>query len=174
MTLVQGSHLGLSRGPLTCSDMRWTKPLANEHARVVEIHQFSTPVERQRGDREWKPSTLEHAWREALTTEPGQLLDDGRRGTIGKVEATVEVGVVVAAFTLERTWKPQRSVGSGRFSARVPGEAPIQDHANASERSALIARINSSVLPARMRSIGRRSPSAGLKPKSQASAASRS
>ena len=81
-----------------------------------------------------------------------------------------EVSAVVEQLARFRTQRLQAALL--RPGPAIPSEAATQDHANESARSARIARISSSARPARIRSIGRRSPRWGLMPNSQASAAS--
>src|SRR4051794_32505851 len=126
------------------------------------------------GQRERQAAPAEEGRCQPLAAKGRGLLDDARARLLGGVEAAVRGRVVVPALALVRPRKPERAVRGIRRGALVPRQAPVEDHANESERSARIARISSSVRPSRIRSIGRRSPSTGFSPKSQASAASRS
>src|SRR5207247_10296399 len=105
-------------------------------------------------------------------SETRQLLDDGRHGLLGQIQAAVGVRVVVAAVALICAREPERAPLGGGAGVPVPGEAAMEDHANDSARSARTARSTSSAAPARTGSIGRRSPRCGLSPKSHARAAS--
>src|SRR5262249_10136856 len=111
---------------------------------------------------------------EPLSAKRGELLDDAGFGTVRQVEAAVHVGIVVAAVALEHARKPERAVGVGGGRGFAPRKAAGQRHANESARSARIAPMSASARPARMRSIGRRSPRRGLIPNSHDTAASRS
>jgi len=129
-------------------------------------------VELELSDGERQAAAVQHPGDETLPAEARELLHYARYRIVREVEAAVDVGIVVPALTLVCAREPKRAVRVSRPGAAVPGEAPIKDQAKESVRSARIARISSSALPARTRSIGRRSPSTGLSPKSHERATS--
>src|SRR5215831_8519096 len=169
---MKPARLRLSHVAMARRDARGPESLSPEHDRVVEFDQLGALGEFEFGNGERQSSTAEQGRREPLPPKTAQLLDDARDGAVRQIQATIEVGIVVTAFALEHARKPERPVRVRRPRAVVPREAAVEDHANVSERSALIARISSSARPVRTRSIGRRSPSRGLTPNSHASAAS--
>src|SRR4029077_20848908 len=123
---------------------------------------------------ERESAPVEQGRRQPLPAESRELLNDTRERLLGQVQTAVRCRVVVPTLSLVEPWKPEGAVRGIRGGTRVPRQAPVEDHAKESERSARMARISSSVRPSRMRSIGRRSPRTGFSPKSHANAASRS
>src|SRR5262249_10737675 len=174
VALVECERLRLCDLPLPSCDTGRPKPFPAQHHRVVEIDELGVVGELELRERQRQPTPAQQGWGEPLAGEARELLDDARQRLLGEIEAAVRPRIVVTALALVRPRKPEGAVRSIRRGALVPRQAPVEDHANESERSARIARISSSVRPSRIRSIGRRSPSTGLSPKSQASAASRS
>src|SRR4029079_11629092 len=150
------------------------RPLAPHDGRLVEVDELGVVGELELSESERQPAPTEQRRGEPLAAKASELLDDAREGLLGEIEAAVYTRIVVTALALVWPREPEGAVRGIRRGAFVPRQAPMEDHANESERSARIARISSSVRPSRIRSIGRRSPSTGLSPKSQASAASRS
>ena len=174
MLLVQGERLRLRDPPLAGCDPGGTQPLAAQNRGLVEVDELGVVGKLELRERERQAAPAEEGRCQPLAAEASELLDDARERLLREVEAAVGGRVVVPALALIRPRKPEGAVRGIRRGALVPRQAPVEDHANESERSARIARISSSVRPSRIRSIGRRSPSTGLRPKSQASAASRS
>ena len=174
MFFVQFARLRLRHFAMACGYDRRPQALTAKHIRVIEVEQSAIVAEFQLRDCEWQATAAKQGGRDSLSSKARQLLDNTGDSAIGKIETAVEIRVVVAAFSLKHARKPQRAVRLAFSGAFVPGEAPVKNHANVSARSARIARISSSVRPARMRSMGRRSPSKGFTPKSHARAASRS
>ena len=82
----------------------------------------------------------QHRRRETLAAKGGKLFDNARHRAIGEVEAAVRGRVVVPALALVRPREPEGTVRGVRCGALLPRQAPVQDHANESERSARIAR----------------------------------
>ena len=140
--------------------------MLRERPRVVEIHQLGLVVELDRGQGQREAAPLEHARDQPLRPEARQLLDDRRGFAVSDVQAAVRVRVVVPAVSLVLAGEPERPVRVLLPRSLAPGEAAVEDHANESARSARIARKRSSTCPARIRSIGLRSPRLGLTPKS--------
>ena len=139
---------------------------------VVQVDQLRPVGKLDRRERERESTAAEELGTEVPPSEAGELLDDGRDVAVGEVEAAVGLGVVVPAFALVDAREPEWTVLTAWITVCVPGEAAVQDHANESARSARIARISSSALPARTRSIGRRSSRFGFAPSSHSRAAS--
>ena len=174
MAAVERERLRLCHRAASGRDPRWPQRFAPQHVWIVEIDQLRAVSDLECGERERQTAAAEHRRREPLAAERGELFDNAGFGAIREIEAAVDVGIIVAPFPLEHARKPQRSVGLIVAGGRAPGETAIERHANESARSARMARISSSVRPARTKSIGRRSPRRGLTPNSHDSAASRS
>ncbi len=173
MPAIEFERLRLRHAALSRRDFRRPKPLAAERRRIVEIDERRLVVELDRGEREREAAAPQDCRRQALPAKRGELFDDTRHRAIGEIQAAVLIWIVVAPFALIHLRKPERAVDRVGACAAVPGEAAMQDHAKESARSARMARISSSARPDLTRSIGRRSPSRGLMPNSQATAASR-
>ena len=161
MRLVQRERLRLGDPAVPGRDEGRTQRLAAQNRRLVEVDHLGVVGQLELRERERQAAAAEQRRGQPLAAEPGELLDDARERLLGEVEAAVDVRRVVAALALVRPREPERAVRGIRRGALVPGEAAVEDHANESARSARIARISSSVRPSRIRSIGRRSPSAG-------------
>src|SRR5437667_1081414 len=169
---VEAQGLGLRQVAPSGGHARWPQRVGGEDSRLVEVDDPGATDEIDGGKRERQPASHEYLRYQDATSETRQLLDDGRHGLLGQIQAAVGVRVVVAAVALIRAREPERaSLGAGG-DAPVPREAAMEDHANDSARSARSARSSSSARPARTRSMGRRSPRCGLSPKSHTRAAS--
>jgi len=165
-------RLRLSHVAASSRDSRRLELVRLEHLRLVQVDDLRRVRQLDRRESERQPTSNEHRGPETAASKVGELLDDGRDLSLGDVQTAVDLGVVVAPVALKSARKPQRASRLARYFAARPGEAAMDDQANESARSLRIARISSSVRPARIRSIGRRSPRCGFRPSSHSRAAS--
>jgi hypothetical protein len=75
MALVQRSGLVLRRPAVPRRHKRWPEPLADEGARIVQIHQLGGVWKLQFGQREREPSAPQERRRERLAAKTPELFD---------------------------------------------------------------------------------------------------
>src|SRR5919106_4976619 len=162
--------VGLRPGSLARRHERRPQPLLREDAWLVQVDESDIVRKHTGGESKRETVAPEVGGLEPRAAQSLEALDDARDRRLRRVEAAVQLGIVVPAGPLEHAGKPRGAAPGGSRHICIPGEAPVEPHAYEPARSCWRAASSSIVSPIRMTSIGRRSRRWALTPKSHFSA----
>src|SRR5919106_4911150 len=162
--------VGLRPGSLARRHERRPQPLLREDAWLVEVDESDFVRKHTGGESKRETVAPEVGGLEPRAAQSLEALDDARDRRLRRVEAAVQLGIVVPAGPLEHAGKPRGAAPGGSRHIRIPGETAVEPHAYEPARSCWSAASSSIVSPIRMTSIGRRSRRWALTPNSHFSA----